>query len=162
MSAQYEKLKRRTAGWVLKSLYTNELWFDTNPAKKNAPKNYLFIPLFDLAQTSTKYDIPTIKDACYLLNENGHINIWSDDYDSRAMLIQLSEEGAKAYKQFFYGHDIESVVKKSATAMAAAAMFLSIVVGINKYGSILKSTKNQYRNSSRNDMPGVSQNPQLH
>ena len=120
-------------------------------SKKKSTKNYLFIPIFDIAQASRSYNLETVKDACYLLHQNNHVNIWGDDYDSRAMLVQLSEEGIRAHKQSFYGNDLESFFRKGLTYVAATVMLMALIIGINKYNSNFKVVKNVlYRSTSKN------------
>ncbi|MBS1948204.1 MAG: hypothetical protein JST47_10595 [Bacteroidetes bacterium] len=160
MNKNYEKLKKKAAAKVLKILYTNELWFDKPPSKKDGDRNYLFIPIFDIAQASKNYNLDTIKDACYLLHQNNHVNIWGEDHDARAMMVQLSDDGAKAHKQFFYGRNVGYFMKQGIALIAAMAMILFSVTGINKF-TTSKSQKNQYRNSSMNDAPVLPASSQL-
>ena len=157
MSAYYERQKKSAAAWVLKTLCTNDLWFDENAGKKNSGKNYLYIPLFDIAQASRSYDLTTLKETCYLLQENNHINIWGDDYDPRAMLVQVSDEGIKAYKKSFYRYDYSSAIKRGVTVIAALAAIIAIVIGVGRFTSGIKNEKYQPHADSKNKISGTSQ-----
>ena len=145
MNNYHEKLRKNAAAWILKGLSTNDLWFDENNAKKKEDKNYLFIPLFDIAFASKNYDFNTLKEACYLLSENGHVNIWGDDYDPRAMLVQISENGVEAYRDCYYGRYYQPFIKKAVTAIAAIGILFILVSGLNKF----ISESRQHRNLPR-------------
>ncbi len=135
MSNYQEKLKKNAAAWILKSLYTNDLWYETT-TRRNSPKNYLFIPLFDLSQASTRYDLHTLREACYMLQDNSHLTVWGDDYDSRAMLVQISEEGTEAYKRSIYAPSNSLQLKKGFTAVVAATAVAAMVIGFSKHGGM--------------------------
>src|SRR5580698_8276819 len=138
MSIYYENQKRSAAAWILRTLCTNSLWFDETSEKKGPGRTYLFIPLFDIAESSKRYDLNTLKETCYFLQKNNHVNIWGDDFDSRAMLVQVSDEGVSAYKKSFYGSHYLTVIKRGITAIAAAAAIIAIVIGVGRYTSGMK------------------------
>jgi hypothetical protein len=151
MGMYYEKQKKHAAAWLLKSLYTNDLWFDERVKRKDAVRNYLYVPLFDIADTSRKYDLNTLKDTCYLLKQNSHLNIWGDDYDPRAMLVQISDEGIRAYRKSFYGGNVSAIIRKSLTAIAALAAVIAVLVSISRFVSVLKH--DNYRLHAENKAP---------
>jgi len=151
MSNYQEKLKKNAAAWILKSLYSNDLWQE-NTSRKKSRVRYLFIPLFDLAQASNRYDLNTLREACYMLQDNSHLTVWGDDYDSRAMLVQISEEGVEAYKKSFYASSRSLQIKKGFTAIVAATTVAAIVIGFSKHGGMKQQkssthveTKARYR-----------------
>jgi hypothetical protein len=80
------------AAWVLKSLSTNNNWFDEirHAGHQNFEREYHYIPLYDLAQASIRFDISTLKDACYILKDNNHADIWGDDFEPYGMLVQIT------------------------------------------------------------------------
>jgi hypothetical protein len=157
MSNYYENQKQSAAAWILRSLCTNSLWFDETKEKKGSARNYLFIPLFNIAQSSGKYDLNTLKESCYLLQKNNHVTIWGDDFDPRAMLVQVSDEGITAYKKSFYGSYNLAVIKKGITAIAVAAAVVAIVIGIGRYTSGMRHEKYQRNAQEKNGASDVSQ-----
>jgi hypothetical protein len=152
MSNYQEKLKRKAAAWILKSLCTNDLWFDENKRAKSIHRNYLYIPLFDLAHCSKKYDLNTLKEGCYLLQKNNHLTIWGDDYDQRAMLIQISETGVEAYQKSLYNYYNSGLIKKGIAISAAIAVTAAIVIGVQKYSSESRHNKYYHHAGNKNAM----------
>jgi len=71
-----------------------------------------------------------------MLQENSHLTIWGDDYDSRGMLVQISEEGVEAYKKSFYAPSNSSQIKKGFTAVVAATAIAAMVIGFSKHGGM--------------------------
>ncbi|HLK27953.1 MAG TPA: hypothetical protein VKT28_05185 [Puia sp.] len=155
MSTHQEKKKRSAAAWILQSLCTNDLWFDESPRKQS--RNYLFIPLFDIAHSSGKFELNTLKESCYLLHENGHLNIWGDEYDPRAMLIQITEDGVKAYKRSFYGRNYASIFKKSFAAITAIFILATVAMGMNKLMVQLNPPKYIPQSNNKNKVNDASQ-----
>lgn len=134
---------KHAAAWILKGLCTNHHWFDEirHAGHENFEREYHYIPLIDLAQASTRFDIRTLKDACYLLQENNHVDIWGDDYEAYGMLVQVSESGVYAHESFHYGKENRSVLKRAIGVFATLSLIVAIAVGINK-SFIHKHVKN--------------------
>ncbi len=61
--------------------------------------NYFYIPLIELARTSRKYDIRTLKDASYLLKDNQQIEIFGDDFEPYGMLVKILDAGLEVQQQ---------------------------------------------------------------
>jgi hypothetical protein len=158
MSTLYENQKRHAAAWILKSLCTNHLWLGESSREKKSDRNYMFIPLFNIAEASKRYDLNTLKETCYLLRKNNHINIWGDDFDPRAMLVQISDEGIKAYKKSLYGNYTLTVVKRKLTAITGIAAAIAIVIGVGKFTSAMKHQKFQTQVEAKKKAVDASQN----
>jgi hypothetical protein len=149
MSTYFKNTKSVAASWILKSLYTNDLWFDEAPNRKK-DKNYLYIPLFDIAQESKKFDLITLKEACYFLQKNSHVNIWGDDFDSSAMLVQISEEGIEAYKKAFYGKSLSLPLKKIFAAASVILVIIAITTKVQRYSASNRFYKYQPPTENKN------------
>ena len=149
MSTFYEKQKCHAAAWILRSLCKNSLWFDDSIERDGTDRNYLYIPLFNIAESSKRYDLNTLKEACYFLRKNNHLNIWGDDFDPRAMLVQVSDEGIEAHKKSFYGNYYLTVAKRKIGAITGIAAAIAIVIGVGKYTSSLKHAKYQQHAENR-------------
>ena len=126
---------QHACAWILKSLYTNKQWFDEirHAGYDSFERKYHYIPLYDLAQISTKHDIKTLMEACYQLKEYSHIDIWGDDFEPYGMLVQISSEGVTAMKDNFYESDDKSQVSRRAIGVfATLTVIAALVIGINK------------------------------
>jgi len=131
------------AAWILKSLYTNIAWFDEVrlAGRKEFERKFHYIPLIDISLITERFDITTLKDACYLLKNNEDIDIWGDDFEPFGMLIQISEKGKISYKESSYNNGQNNSIKKGVTVVAALVIIISVVVGIKKSSGI-KQDKN--------------------
>src|ERR1700722_13683340 len=117
---------KHAAAWILKGLCTNRQWFDDirHAGRQNFEREYHYIPLIDLAQSSARYDIRTLKDACYLLQQNNHIDIWGDDYEAYGMLVQVSELGVLAHEELYYGKENKSIVRRAIGVFATVTIII--------------------------------------
>jgi hypothetical protein len=133
------------AAWILKSLCTNSRWYDEirHAGKDSFEKEYHYIPLIDITQASMRFNISTLKDACYLLQENNHVDIWGDDYEPYGMLVQVSEEGVAAFENSYYGKEKRGVLRKAIGVFATVTTIVAIAIGINK-SMMHKQAKNMY------------------
>jgi hypothetical protein len=158
MSTFFEKQKRHAAAWILKSLSTNHLWVDESSQEKKSGKNYMFIPLFNIAEASKRYDLNTLKETCYLLKKNNHVTIWGDDFDARAMLVQISDEGIRAHRKSLYGNYTLTVVKRKLTGIIGIAAAIAIVIGVGKFTSAMKHQRFQTQVETKEKAADASQN----
>lgn len=133
------------ASWILKNLSTNRQWFDEirHAGHDNFEREYHYIPLYDLAQLTVKYDIATLKDASYMLKNNNHIDIWGDDFEPYGMLVQITSEGLGASNDSFYGRNEKSISKKVVGIFATLTVIVALVIGFNKT-SLHKQDKNTH------------------
>ncbi len=131
------------ASWILKSLYTNIAWFDEIrlAGRKEFEKKFHYIPLIDISLTTERFDITTLKDACYLLKNNEDIDIWGDDFEPYGMLVQISEKGKTSFQEASYPSGQNNLLKKGLTAVAALVILASVIIGVKKSLSI-KQDKN--------------------
>lgn len=122
------------ASWILKNLSTNRQWFDEirHAGHDNFEREYHYIPLYDLAQLTIKYDIATLKDASYMLKNNNHVDIWGDDFEPYGMLVQITSEGIGACNDSFYGRNEKSISKKLVGIFATLTVIVALVIGFNK------------------------------
>jgi hypothetical protein len=134
---------QQAAAWILKSLCNNRQWFDEIrlAGYQDFERKYNYIPLFDLSQASDKYDIRILKDACYLLRENNHVDIWGDDYEPYGMLVQVSSQGVIASNELFYGRESRTIARKAVGVFATLTTIIAIAIGINK--TLMHKQKNQ-------------------
>ncbi len=95
MNAYYQAVKQSAANWILKTLSSKKDW----RAQNGPTTNYYYIPLIELARTSRKYDLRTLKDASYLLKDNAQIEIFGDDFEPYGMLIKILDAGLEVQKQ---------------------------------------------------------------
>ena len=133
------------AAWILKVLCTNPRWFDEirHAGAESFEKEYHYIPLIDITQSSVRFDIRTLKDACYLLQENNHIDIWGDDFEPYGMLVQVSEEGVAAFENAYYGREKRNFARRAIGVFATLTTIVAIAIGINKT-MLHKQSKNLY------------------
>src|SRR5277367_2228323 len=122
------------AAWILKSLYTNIAWFDEIrlAGRKEFEKKFHYIPLIDISLTTERFDITTLKDACYLLKNNEDIDIWGDDFEPYGMLVQISEKGKASFREASYKTGQNNFLKKGLTAFAAVLILASLIFGVKK------------------------------
>jgi hypothetical protein len=122
------------AAWILKSLYTNIAWFDEIrlAGRKEFEKKFHYIPLIDISLVTERFDITTLKDACYLLKNNEDVDIWGDDFEPYGMLVQISEKGKVSYKESSYKTGQNNFIKRGLTAFAALIILVSVIVGVKK------------------------------
>jgi hypothetical protein len=134
MNNQSINQSQDAASWILKNLSTNRQWFDEirHAGHDNFEREYHYIPLYDLAQLTIKYDIATLKDACYLLKNNNHVDIWGDDFEPYGMLVQITSEGIGACRDFFYGKNEKSISKRAVGVFAMLTVIIALVIGFNK------------------------------
>jgi hypothetical protein len=126
--------KQYATAWILKALCTNRRWFDEirQAGQENFERQYHYIPLIDIAQSSAKYDIKSLKEACYELQKNNHIDIWGDDYEPYGMLVQVTSDGVSANEELFYGKEAGSLVKRALNIFAVVTTLIVIALGINR------------------------------
>jgi hypothetical protein len=135
---------QNAAAWLLKNLSTNRNWFDEirHAGYDNFERDYHYIPLYDLSQISTKYDIATLKDACYMLKQNNHVDIWGDDFEPYGMLVQISASGLNACEESFYVRKENNKSKRAIGVFATLTLIIALAIGINK-SFVHKQDKNQ-------------------
>jgi hypothetical protein len=145
------------AAWILKNLSTNRQWFDEirHAGHDNFERDYHYIPLYDLAQACVRHDIRTLKDTCYMLKENNHIDIWGDDFEPYGMLVQISTEGVSAYKESYYAKSETSFSKKAIGIFATLTVIAALVIGINKtfVHKQDKNTTHDYNKTKTSEVP---------
>jgi len=73
-----------------------------------------------------------------MLRKNRHVKIWGDDFDPRAMMVQVSGEGIKAHKKSFYGNYTLTVVRRNLAAATGIAAAIAVVIGMGKYTAAMK------------------------
>ncbi|MES1223136.1 MAG: hypothetical protein ABUT20_47020 [Bacteroidota bacterium] len=134
MNTSFVNQKQCASAWVLKALCSNRRWFDEIRlgGKDNFERQYHFIPLIDLAQSSARYDIRALRDACYQLQKNNHLEIWGDDYEPYGMLVQVTSEGVTANENLFYGKEAGSIIKRALNIFAVVTTLTIIAIGLNK------------------------------
>ncbi|MBS1915765.1 MAG: hypothetical protein JST87_05770 [Bacteroidetes bacterium] len=139
--------KQHASAWILKTLCTNRRWFDEMrlAGQQNFERQYHYIPLIDIAQSSARYDIRVLRDACYELQKNNHLDIWGDDYEPYGMLVQVTAEGVGANEQLFYGKEATSIMKRALNIFAVVTTIIVIAIGLNKtvFHKHVKSPLNQ-------------------
>src|SRR5579871_4660207 len=103
MNTNSSNQKQHASAWILKTLCTNRRWFDEVrlAGEENFERQYHYIPLIDIAQSSARYDIRVLRDACYELQKNNHLDIWGDDYEPYGMLVQVTQDGVDANEHLF-------------------------------------------------------------
>jgi len=158
MITRHEKQQRHAASWILKSLCTNESWTEELRGRKKTHKRYLYVPLFSIAGQSKRYDLNTLKETCYLLRKNRHVHIWGDDFDPRAMLVQVSAEGIEAHKKSLYGNYTLMLVRRNLAAATGIAAAVAIVIGMGRYTATMKHAVFQNQMESKQKAGDASQN----
>jgi hypothetical protein len=133
----YHNPKNQTehaAAWILKSLSTNTAWFDEMrlAGRKSFEKKYHYIPLIDISLVSENFDIATLRDACYLLKNNNDVDIYGDDFEPFGMLVQISDKGLVSRNEAVYASGQSNFLKKTLTAVAAAVILTTIIIGVKK------------------------------
>jgi len=72
-------------------------------------------------------------EACYMLRDLGHVDIWGDDFEPLGMLVQLSQEGEIALKNGHYDKNSpKGISRKAIGALATLTAIIALVIGINK------------------------------
>jgi hypothetical protein len=134
MNTEATLQEKQAASWILKGLCTNRHWFDDirHAGRENFEREYHYIPLIDLAQASARYDIRTLKNACYLLQTNHHIDIWGDDYEAYGMLVQVSPAGVNAHEELYYGKENKNIINRAIGVFTMLTIVIAIAVGLNK------------------------------
>jgi hypothetical protein len=122
------------AAWILRSLSTNTAWFDEMrlAGRKSFEKKYHYIPLIDISLVSEKFDIATLRDACYLLKNNNDVDIYGDDFEPFGMLVQISDKGLASCNEAVYANGQSNVLKRTLTAFAAVVILTTIIIGVKK------------------------------
>jgi 3',5'-cyclic AMP phosphodiesterase CpdA len=150
MNTETVNQTQNAAAWLLKNLSTNRNWFDEirHAGYDNFERDYHYIPLFDLCQLSPKYDIATLKDACYMLKQNNHVDIWGDDFEPYGMLVQISPSGLNACEESFYVQKEKSKSKRAIGVFATLTLIIALAIGINKT-FVHKQDKSQVHDTSK-------------
>ena len=152
---------QNAAAWLLKNLSTNRDWFDEirHAGYENFERDYHFIPLLDLSLLSTKYDIATLKDACYMLKQNNHVDIWGDDFEPYGMLVQILPSGLNACEQSFYGDFGKSKSRKAIGVFATLTLLIALAIGINRT-FVHKQDKSQSHDMSKAKSAAILNSPE--
>jgi hypothetical protein len=135
--SNYQDPKNQTehaAAWILRSLSTNTAWFDEMrlAGRKSFEKKYHYIPLIDISLVSENFEIATLRDACYLLKNNNDVDIYGDDFEPYGMLVQISDKGLVSCNEAVYASGQTNTLKKTLTAVAAAVILTTIIIGVKK------------------------------
>ena len=86
------------------------------------------------------------------------MHIWGDDFDPRAMLVQVSAEGIEAHKKSLYGNYTLMLVRRNLAAATGIAAAVAIVIGMGRYTATMKHAVFQNQMESKQKAGDASQN----